>query len=207
MSITIDKLGERELDILKELGNIGAGNAATALSQILARKVDMNVPQVKVYNVTDVPELLGGAENIVVGVLLKMFGDLQGNIMFLLPEDSARKLLGMMVGQEVEDVTDDMSRSAIMEVGNIIASSYLNSLSFFSELTLIPSTPAFAYDMAGALLSAVLFEVSELSDQVVLIETDFSGNGEAIKGHFFVLPNLESLNALLKLVVAKVDGK
>jgi chemotaxis protein CheC len=207
MSIVIDKLGERELDILKELGNIGAGNAATALSQILAKKVDMNVPQVKVYNVTDVPELLGGAENIVVGVLLKMFGDLQGNIMFLLPEDSARKLLGMMVGQEVEDVTDDMSRSAIMEVGNIIASSYLNSLSFFSELTLIPSTPAFAYDMAGALLSAVLFEVSELSDQVVLIETDFSGNGEAIKGHFFVLPNLESLNALLKLVVAKVDGK
>jgi chemotaxis protein CheC len=167
----------------------------------------MNVPQVKVYNVTDVPELLGGAENIVVGVLLKMFGDLQGNIMFLLPEDSARKLLGMMVGQEVEDVTDDMSRSAIMEVGNIIASSYLNSLSFFSDLTLIPSTPAFAYDMAGALLSAILFEVSELSDQVVLIETDFSGNGEAIKGHFFVLPNLESLNALLKLVVAKVDGK
>ncbi|MDN5303381.1 MAG: chemotaxis protein CheC, partial [Fusobacteriaceae bacterium] len=200
-------LGERELDILKELGNIGAGNAATALSQILAKKVDMNVPQVKVYNVTDVPELLGGAENIVVGVLLKMFGDLQGNIMFLLPEDSARKLLGMMVGQEVEDVTDDMSRSAIMEVGNIIASSYLNSLSFFSDLTLIPSTPAFAYDMAGALLSAILFEVSELSDQVVLIETDFSGNGEAIKGHFFVLPNLESLNALLKLVVAKVDGK
>jgi chemotaxis protein CheC len=207
MSIVIDKLGERELDILKELGNIGAGNAATALSQILAKKVDMNVPQVKVYNVTDVPELLGGAENIVVGVLLKMFGDLQGNIMFLLPEDSARKLLGMMVGQEVEDVTDDMSRSAIMEVGNIIASSYLNSLSFFSDLTLIPSTPAFAYDMAGALLSAILFEVSELSDQVVLIETDFSGNGEAIKGHFFVLPNLESLNALLKLVVAKVDGK
>jgi chemotaxis protein CheC len=207
MSIAIDKLGERELDILKELGNIGAGNAATALSQILAKKVDMNVPQVKVYNVTDVPELLGGAENIVVGVLLKMFGDLQGNIMFLLPEDSARKLLGMMVGQEVEDVTDDMSRSAIMEVGNIIASSYLNSLSFFSDLTLIPSTPAFAYDMAGALLSAILFEVSELSDQVVLIETDFSGNGEAIKGHFFVLPNLESLNALLKLVVAKVDGK
>jgi chemotaxis protein CheC len=205
--LTIDKLGFKELDILKELGNIGAGNAATALSQILAKKVDMNVPQVRVYDVTDVPELLGGPENIVCGVLLKMFGDLQGNIMFLLPEESAQKLLGMMLGQEIYDVTSEMSRSAIMEVGNIIASSYLNSLSFFSEMTVIPSTPAFAYDMAGALLSAVLFEVGELSDQVVLIESDFSGNGEVIKGHFFVLPNLESLNALLKAVGAKVDGE
>ena len=90
--------------------------------------------------------------------------------------------------------------SAMMEVGNIISSSYLNALSFFSNLTIIPSTPAFAHDMAGAILGTILYEVTELSDQVLLIETDFLGNGEAIRGHFFVLPDLPSLGILLKAV-------
>lgn len=130
-----------------------------------------------------------------------MFGDMQGSLMFLLDEESARKLLSdMMLGQEVGNLTDELPMSAMMEVGNIISSSYLNALSFFSNLTIIPSTPAFAYDMAGAILGTILYEVSELSDQVLLIETDFLGNGEAIRGHFFVLPDLPSLGILLKAV-------
>ena len=130
-----------------------------------------------------------------------MFGDMQGSLMFLLDEESARKLLSdMMVGQEVGNLTDELPMSAMMEVGNIISSSYLNALSFFSNLTIIPSTPAFAYDMAGAILGTILYEVSELGDQVLLIETDFLGNGEAIRGHFFVLPDLPSLGILLKAV-------
>ena len=121
--------------------------------------------------------------------------------MFLLDEESARKLLSdMMLGQEVGNLTDELPMSAMMEVGNIISSSYLNALSFFSNLTIISSTPAFAYDMAGAILGTILYEVSELSDQVLLIETDFLGNGEAIRGHFFVLPDLPSLGILLKAV-------
>lgn len=205
MTIRLDSLNPLQLDCLKELGNIGAGNSATALSQILNKKVDMSVPRVKVYPINEIPELFGGSENIVVGVLLRMFGDMQGSLMFLMDEDSAKKLLtDMMLGEEVEDLTSELPMSAIMEVGNIISSSYLNSLSFFSKLTIIPSTPAFAYDMAGAILGTILYEVSELSDQVLLIETDFLGNGEAVKGHFFVLPDLPSLGVLLKAV--GVDG-
>lgn len=201
MTIKLDSLSPLQLDCLKELGNIGAGNSATALSQILNKKVDMSVPRVKVYPINEIPELFGGSENIVVGVLLRMFGDMQGSLMFLMDEESAKKLLtDMMLGTEVENLTDELPMSAIMEVGNIISSSYLNSLSFFSKLTIIPSTPAFAYDMAGAILGTILYEVSELSDQVLLIETDFLGNGEAIKGHFFVLPDLPSLGVLLKAV-------
>lgn len=201
MTIRLDSLNPMPLDALKELGNIGAGNSATALSQILNKKVDMSVPRVKVYPINEIPELFGGSENIVVGVLLRMFGDMQGSLMFLLDEESAKKLLAdMMLGQEIDDLTSELPMSAIMEVGNIISSSYLNSLSFFSRLTIIPSTPAFAYDMAGAILGTILYEVSELSDQVLLIETDFLGNGEAVKGHFFVLPDLPSLGVLLKAV-------
>lgn len=201
MTIRLDSLNPMQLDALKELGNIGAGNSATALSQILNKKVDMSVPRVKVYPINEIPELFGGEENIVVGVLLRMFGDMQGSLMFLMDEESAKKLLtDMMLGQEIDDLTSELPMSAIMEVGNIISSSYLNSLSFFSRLTIIPSTPAFAYDMAGAILGTILYEVSELSDQVLLIETDFLGNGEAVKGHFFVLPDLPSLGVLLKAV-------
>jgi chemotaxis protein CheC len=200
MTIKLGNLSLQQLDALKELGNIGAGNAATALSQILDKKVDMSVPRVKVYPIEEIPELFGGSENIVVGVLLRMFGDMQGSLMFLLDEESAYKLLDMMMVTGIEHITDEISMSAIMEVGNIISSSYLNSLSFFSNLTIVPSTPGFAYDMAGAILGTILFEVSEMSDQVLLIETDFLGNGEAIKGHFFVLPDLPSLGSLLKSV-------
>ena len=201
MTIRLDRLNPLQLDALKELGNIGAGNSATALSQIIIKKIDMSVPRVKVYSIYEIPELFGGSESIVVGVLLRMFGDMQGSLMFLLDEESARKLLSdMMLGQEVGNLTDELPMSAMMEVGNIISSSYLNALSFFSNLTIIPSTPAFAYDMAGAILGTILYEVSELSDQVLLIETDFLGNGEAIRGHFFVLPDLPSLGILLKAV-------
>ena len=201
MTIRLDRLNPLQLDALKELGNIGAGNSATALSQIISKKIDMSVPRVKVYSIYEIPELFGGSENIVVGVLLRMFGDMQESLMFLLDEESARKLLSdMMLGQEVGNLTDELPMSAMMEVGNIISSSYLNALSFFSNLTIIPSTPAFAYDMAGAILGTILYEVSELSDQVLLIETDFLGNGEAIRGHFFVLPDLPSLGILLKAV-------
>lgn len=200
MTIKLDSLSLEQLDALKELGNIGAGNAATALSQILNKKVDMSVPRVKVYPIEEIPELFGGSENIVAGVLLRMFGDMQGSLMFLLDEESALKLLDMMMVTGIDHITDEISMSALMEVGNIISSSYLNSLSFFSNLTIVPSTPAFAYDMAGAILGTILYEVSEMSDQVLLIETDFLGNGEAIKGHFFVLPDLPSLGSLLKSV-------
>ncbi len=200
MTIKLDSLSLEQLDALKELGNIGAGNAATALSQILNKKVDMSVPRVKVYPIEEIPELFGGSENIVAGVLLRMFGDMQGSLMFLLDEEGAFKLLDMMMVTGIDHVTDEISMSALMEVGNIISSSYLNSLSFFSNLTIVPSTPAFAYDMAGAILGTILYEVSEMSDQVLLIETDFLGNGESIRGHFFVLPDLPSLGSLLKSV-------
>lgn len=204
MSIKIEALTESELDALKEVGNIGAGNAATALSQILSKRVDMTVPRARVLELTKVPELLGGEENLVIGVYLRIFGDIQGNIMFLLPVSSAEKLVEMLLGAaEEEGVLGEISQSAITEVGNIITSSYLNALSGFSGLTVVPSTPSLAYDMAGAILSTILIELSEVSDYALLIETEFIGDGKTIDGNFFMLPDLDSLNILLKAIGAK----
>ncbi|MGM0507846.1 MAG: chemotaxis protein CheC [Fusobacteriota bacterium] len=199
MSVEIKNLNKVELDALKEAGNIGAGNAATALSQVLNKRIDMTVPAVKVMELGDVPEVLGGAENLVAGVYLKIFGDIQGNIMFLLPTSSAENLIKILMGEaEEEGLGGEISQSALMEIGNILTSSYLNALSDFSSLTIVPSTPALAYDMAGALFSTILIEQSEVSDYALLIETEFMSDGKAIDGSFFMLPDVDSLNLLLK---------
>lgn len=203
MGKSVENLNKKELDALKEMGNIGAGNAATALSQILGRRIDMAVPRARVLELSDVPEVLGGSEELVVGVYLRIFGDIQGNIMFLLPIDSAERLVELLLGaKEPEGLAGEISQSAIMEVGNILTSSYLNALSLFADLTIVPSTPALGYDMAGAILSTVLIELSEVSDHALLIETEFNDNGEALEGHFFMLPDVDSLNVLLKSIGA-----
>lgn len=201
MGIKLENLNLSELDALREVGNIGAGNAATALSQILGKRVDMSVPRARVLELNQVPEILGGTENLVVGVYLRIFGDIQGNIMFLLPTESAERLVEMLMGGTDEDgVAGEIAQSAIMEVGNIITSSYLNALSSFSGLTIVPSTPALAYDMAGAIMSTILIELSEVSDYALLIETEFMGDGESLDANFFMLPDLDSLYVLLKSI-------
>lgn len=208
MTIKLEELSEKELDALREVGNIGAGNAATSLSQILGNKIDMTVPRARVLEFDEVPELLGGQENVVVGVYLRVFGDIQGNIMFLLPTDSAERLIEMLMGGMDEDgLAGEVAQSAIMEVGNILTSSYLNALSSFSGLTVVPSTPSLAYDMAGAILSTILIELSEVSDYALLIETEFIGDGKTIDGNFFMLPDLDSLHILLKSIGVSEDDK
>lgn len=201
MSIKIEELNNKELDALREVGNIGAGNAATALSQVLNKRIDMAVPRAKVLELSKVPEILGGAEKLVVGVYLKVYGDIQGSIMFLLPTESAEELIESLMGQsEPEGLAGEISQSAIMEVGNILSSSYLNALSEFANLTVVPSTPALAYDMAGALFSTILIELSEVSDYALLIETEFTSDGRDIDGSFFMLPDVDSLHILLKSI-------
>lgn len=201
MGIKLENLNLSELDALREVGNIGAGNAATALSQILGKRVDMSVPRARVLELSQVPEILGGTENLVVGVYLRIFGDIQGNIMFLLPTKSAEKLVEILMGTtDEEGVAGEIAQSAIMEVGNIITSSYLNALSSFSGLTVVPSTPALAYDMAGAIMSTILIELSEVSDYALLIETEFMSDGQSLDANFFMLPDLDSLYVLLKSI-------
>lgn len=196
--ITLEQVTENYYDVLKELGNIGAGNAMTALSQMLQCKVDMKVPQVKLLEFSDVGELMGGEEQIMVGVFLGVEGDITGSMMFMVEEESARHLIqkitmGMLpAGSEFEE----MGLSAMKEVGNIITGAYLNSLSTLTNLKIFPTPPALTVDMAGAILSVPAIQFGIFGDRILLIQSQFYDEVE-LDGYFILIPDMESYTKIL----------
>lgn len=199
MSLTLDNLNSMQIDVLREIGNIGAGNAATALSKMIAKRIDMDVPKVNILEFRDVAELVGGPENAVIGIYFKVTGDLSGSIMFILDKMSARFLTNLLMGMESNaDQLDEMEISALQEVGNILAGSYLSSLSSLTGLTLMVSVPSLASDMAGAILSVPVILFGQVGDKVMLIETDFIEGSKHVKGNFFLVPDEDSYEILLR---------
>ena len=199
MSLTLDNLNSMQIDVLKEIGNIGAGNAATALSKMIAKRIDMDVPKVNILEFKDVAELVGGPEAVVVGIYFKVTGDIKGSIMFLLDKDSAKYLISLlMTVEETADELSEMEISALQEVGNILAGAYLSSLSSLTGLNLIVSVPSLALDMAGAILSVPVILLGQVGDKVMLIETDFIEGSQHVKGNFFLIPDEDSFEILLK---------
>ena len=194
-----------QLDALKEIGNVGAGNSATALSQLINRKIDMTVPQIAIMPLGDVPDVVGGPDVMVAGVYLRVYGPAPSSILFLLPRDSAYYLVDMLMGREQGHTTslDAMDESALMEIGNILAGAYLNALSHFTKLTLLPSIPALAMDMAGAILSVILIQLGEMGDHALVIETEFTTENDGVKGHFFLIPDPGSLSIILAAIGVK----
>ena len=189
-------------DVLREIGNIGAGNAATALATMLGTKVDMTVPKVELVDFSDMGETLGGEEQIMAGIYLQISGDITGSIMFLLEEKSAHELVAHLMGtgdasfDEGQPFTE-MEQSALSEIGNIIVGSYLNSLSMLTNLKIIESVPSLAVDMAEALLSVPAIEFGMVGDKMLLIQTSFSED-TALNGYFVLVPDLPSYSKLLQ---------
>ncbi|MCR2805034.1 chemotaxis protein CheC [Paenibacillus soyae] len=189
-----------ELDVLKEVGNIGAGNAATALSKLLDKPVDMAVPKVSLLPFEEVAERVGGAEQIVLAVFLRVEGEAPGNMFFIIEEPAARRMLNQLVSlnhQESEGYSE-MELSALCEIGNILAGSYLSSLADFTKLPMAPSVPSIALDMAGAILSYGLMQYGEMGDSAMLIETTFIEDRQALEGHFFLIPDPDSFTKIFK---------
>lgn len=194
------RLSASQLDALREISNIGMGHAATALSQLTGDRVELRVPRVTITEIAQVPELIGGAEREVVGVTLRILGDARGNILLIFPLESARQLLTRLLGAAAAKETfDEVATSTLKEVGNILASAYLNALGSLLHLTMIPSIPLLARDMAGAVVDAVLIELSQEGDLALTVETEFCGEvpGQpVIRGHFFLLPDAASLQVV-----------
>ncbi|NLP41375.1 MAG: chemotaxis protein CheC [Veillonellaceae bacterium] len=205
MAEDILKLSALQLDALREIGNVGAGNSATALSQIINRKIDMTVPQVAIMPLNDVPDVVGGPDAMVAGVYLRVFGPAPSSILFLLPRESAFYLVDMLMGREQGSTKSltSMDESALMEIGNILAGAYLNALSYFTNLTLLPSIPALAMDMAGAILSVILAQLGQMGDHALVIETEFTTDNDGVKGHFFLIPDPGSLNTIMTAIGVK----
>lgn len=200
MGISIEELNSLQIDVLREIGNIGAGNAATALSKMISKKIDMDVPKVNILEFKNVAELVGGPEVEVVGIYFKVTGDITGSIMFLLDKKSANLLTNLLMSRQIEEEKelDEMDLSALQEVGNILAGSYLSSLSSLTNLNLIVSVPSLALDMAGAILSVPIILFGQVGDKVMLIETDFNEGINHVKGNFFLIPDEDSFEILLK---------
>lgn len=205
-SISLEKLSENYMDVLKELGNIGAGNAMTALSQMLGCKVDMRVPQIKLLEFKEVGAMIGGEEQLTMGVYLGVEGDITGSMMFLIEKQSAKHLINkLMMGMAPEgDDFSEMEFSAMKEVGNIITGAYLNSLSVITNLKIFPTPPELAVDMAGAILSVPAIEFGVMGDNILLIQSQFFDEIE-IDGYFILIPDIDSYAKILKSLGMPVE--
>lgn len=198
-------LNERQLDALQELSNIGMGHAATALSQLIGDSVLIRVPRVTVTDLSQVPELLGGAEKVVSGITLQILGDARGTILLIFPQECSRQLVERLLQTDLpeEGAFDEIAASTLKEVGNILASAYLSALGNLLNMTLIPSIPMLSHDMTGAIVDYLLSELAEEGDLALMMEAEFydrSGKSESLGGHFFLLPDPKSLQVLLEAV-------
>ncbi len=196
--LNLDMLTDMQFDVLKEIGNIGAGNATTALSQLINMKIDMNVPKVALVPLSEISGIIGSEETIVVGILLGMQDDISGTIMFILKEKSAHTIVNVLMGRSVNSLDDfgEIEFSALSEIGNIIAGSYLSALSTLTGLTVSATVPAITIDMAGAILSVPAIEYGKIGDKVLFIETQL-GENDFLNGYIVMVPEIESYGKIL----------
>lgn len=197
-------INNMQFDVLREIGNIGAGNATTALSQMINAKVSMNVPKVELLEFKELSDVVGGEERLVVGILFTLGGDIDGMMMFMMDKVASMHLVNILLGSlhqsEPSDNSDfsEMGLSALNEIGNIISGAYLSSLSTLTNLTITSSIPYMAIDMAGAILSVPAIEFGKIGDKALLIETEFGDMDNYVNGYFILIPTINSYSAILK---------
>ncbi|MBE5914209.1 MULTISPECIES: chemotaxis protein CheC [Pseudobutyrivibrio] len=196
--LTLDEVNSKYFDVLKEIGNIGAGNATTAIANMLGLRIDMSVPEVAFLPVEDLGSAIGAEDEIIVGIMLGVEQDIDGSMMFLMDMASAHHIVNklMMRDDSYAEPFDEMDLSAIKEIGNIIAGSYLSALSGLTNLTIVPSVPFVAVDMAAAILSVPAVQFGIFGDNALMINTEFSDD-LGIKGHFILMPEEDSYAKIL----------
>ena len=200
---------KKHLDVLKEIGNIGAGNAATALSTLLNKKINMRIPSIKIVEFNELLDYVGGPEEEIVSVFLRIQGSLPGSMFVVLQPNQAQSLANQLIPDMEADIRDhELALSAIAEIGNILSGSYLSALSEFTDIHMFPSVPSLTVDMAGAILMQGLLEISKESDYVIVIDTmieDEENTSQSIQGHFFLLPDPASFKTIFNAL--GVEGK
>lgn len=197
-------LQEIQLDALREVSNMGAGHAATALSQMTKSRIMITVPRLQVSRLEDVPELLNKADEVVAAVLMHMLGDLTGRTLLIFPRNSAMRLSEILLRRPPgsSHVFGELEQSAIKEAGNILSAAYMNALSDFMGLMLLPSVPSLVIDLSAAVLTTTYTNFGHERDYVFCIQTEFTMGGEAdaVQGYFLLLPDVESLQIILRSI-------
>ena len=198
-------LSDEQIDALKEVGTIGAGHAANALSQLADKKIMISVPEVKTAPLKKIVELVGPPENLVAAVYMKLMGDAQGRALLIFPRQSAFNLVDILMKRAAGQTKflKEIDCSAIKEVGNILTGAFLTTLADFLNIALIPSVPLMAYDMVGAILEALAIEFGEDADYIFCIHTEFTDPSLDIGGSFILVFDRKSLN----IIIEKIDMK
>lgn len=197
-------LKDRELDALREVANIGAGHAATALSQLTGRRIMIDVPRVHVHRLEDAPDSLGDPEQVVAAVLMHFLGDLTGRTLLLFDRDGAYRLADLLLSRPAGETQafGEMEQSSIKETANILTGAYMNALSDFLGMMLLPSVPSMAVDLAGAILSSAYLDFTHDREYVICLDSrlHFTETGTTLVGHFMMLPDRPSLSIILKAI-------
>jgi len=197
-------MDELHLDVFREIGNIGSSSAATALSKIVGKKVELSLPVAKILKFDDITKIVGGEETLILGILQPIQGDLTGNIMFLLGLKDAHLLASFLIrqmlsGTQASNNTDEfneMELSALREIGNILITSYLSAISSLTKLKITPLVPAIAMDMAAAIMSVLAIEFGKVGDHVLYISNEFLQDKIKVGGDFFLVPDITSYDVL-----------
>ncbi len=204
MLLNLDELNPAQLDAIKEVGNIGAGHGATALSQLLGKRILITVPKANIIPLSEIPSLVGDPNTLVAGLTLSILGDATGKIILLFPRDSALHLADMLLKQPIgsSKILTEMGHSAIKEAGNILTGAYLSALNEFLGMLLLISVPTLVFDMAGALLATVTQGLEDAT-KVISIETRFIDDNKEIGGYFILVPDAVSLRAIFQAIKVK----
>jgi chemotaxis protein CheC len=193
-----------QLDALREVENIGAGHAATALSQMTNRRIMITVPKIAVTRLEDVAGVLGKPDDVVAAILLHMLGDLTGRTLLVFPETAALRLCDLVLGRPIGKTTEFgvLEQSSLKEAGNILCGAYMNALSSFMGMMLLPSVPTLVIDLSAAILTSTYLNFGHDRDYVFCVETQFQfrAENELLAGHFLLMPDMASLRAILQAV-------
>jgi|SRR5690625_4714887 len=199
----MNNLSRMQLDVLREIGNIGAGNAATSMSELLNKKINMQIPSVNIVSFDEMMNLIGGPDNVIVAIYFRVQGEAPGTVYFILTVEEAEYLVRQMMPEAKLEISggeesSELAISILQEIGNILTGSYLSALSDFTNINMKPSVPYLNVDMAGAILTISLLELSQVSNHAIIIDTTINDDDpqDGITGHLFLLPDLESFPEL-----------
>lgn len=195
-----ESLNDTQKDVLREIGNIGGGSAATALSSILTGRVDMSVPDLRIVDIAEIASLLGGPERQVVGILVPMTDDVKGMLLFLLDKQFTHMLINVLLDKKIDsfESINEMDLSALKEIGNILAGSYINAICTMTELKIRLLPPDIAVDMVGAILNYPAEIFGAMGDKVLYIEENFFRDDQSVRSHLLIMPEPHSLEIMLK---------
>ncbi|NLK70889.1 MAG: chemotaxis protein CheC [Clostridiales bacterium] len=196
----IGDLNSMHVDVLTELGNIGTGNAVTSLATLVGKEISINVPRVRILDFNESVQFIGGAENIVTGVLIRLIEGIEGMILYIFEDKFVATVLKTFFGKEFKSALEinEMDKSALNEIGNIMAGAYARALSSMTGLKITLSTPSICVDMAGAILSVPAIEFASIGDKVLFIEDSFGIGNDMVNSNMILVPELDSLNLLFK---------